>query len=168
HKVLGARAVRFRDRTVYAFPRISDELRRHRPDVIVSGGFSIPSFQAYGYSARSGTAFVLYNEGTVHAERDAHWLQERARRYLCRRAQAAVTPSTEGKKRFVRLGMSSDSCFVAPYALDVAGRPLASDRSGPARLLFAGKLIDAKGLPHILHALARLGHWDWHLTIAGW
>jgi glycosyltransferase involved in cell wall biosynthesis len=46
-------------------------------------------------------------------------------------------------------------------------RPPEAPSGGPVRLLYAGKLCRAKGLPWLLRALARCGDTDWRLDLAG-
>src|SRR6185312_2788612 len=72
----GARIRRSADTTdYYISPRIIWRLLRARPDVIISGGYSIPSFYACLYCKLSGAKLIIFSDGTPAYERKLGRLQ---------------------------------------------------------------------------------------------
>jgi len=86
----GARIRRSADTTdYYISPRIIWRLLRARPDVIISGGYSIPSFYACLYCKMTGAKLIIYSDGTPAYERKLGRLQHMARKILVPRASGS-------------------------------------------------------------------------------
>lgn len=157
----GARIKRSADTTdYYISPRIFWRLLRARPDAIISGGFSIPSFYAYLYCKLTGAKLIIYSDGTSVYEKGLGRLQRIARTILVPRASAFIAKSKPAADRFEELG-ANGRIFLAPHTTNLA--PLLAigagrDRSdsGELRLLSVGRLIPRKGLHHLIRALAAM------------
>ena len=157
----GARIKRSADTTdYYISPRIFWRLLRARPDAIISGGFSIPSFYAYLYCKLTGAKLIIYSDGTSVYEKGLGRLQRIARTILMPRASGFIAKSKPAADRFEELG-AKGRIFLAPHTTNLA--PLLAigagrDRSdsGELRLLSVGRLIPRKGLHHLIRALAAM------------
>ena len=155
----GARIRRSADTTdYYISPRIIWRLLRARPDVIISGGYSIPSFYACMYCKLSGAKLIIFSDGTPAYERKLGRLQQIARKVLVPRASGFIAKSKPAADRFEELG-AKGRIFLAPHTTNLA--PLLavgatrdwSDRA-ELRLLCVGRLIPRKGVQHLIRALA--------------
>jgi len=155
----GARIRRSADTTdYYISPRIIWRLLRARPDVIISGGYSIPSFYACLYCKLSGAKLIIFSDGTPAYERKLGRLQQIARKVLVPRASGFIAKSKPAADRFEELG-AKGRIFLAPHTTNLA--PLLavgatrdwSDRA-ELRLLCVGRLIPRKGVQHLIRALA--------------
>lgn len=155
----GARIRRSADTTdYYISPRIIWRLLRARPDVIISGGYSIPSFYACLYCKLSGAKLIIFSDGTPAYERKLGRLQQIARKLLVPRASGFIAKSKPAADRFEELG-AKGRIFLAPHTTYLA--PLLaigatrdwSDRA-ELRLLCVGRLIPRKGVQHLIRALA--------------
>jgi len=155
----GARIRRSADTTdYYISPRIIWRLLRARPDVIISGGYSIPSFYACLYCKLSGAKLIIFSDGTPDYERKLGRLQQIARKVLVPRASGFIAKSKPAADRFEELG-AKGRIFLAPHTTNLA--PLLavgatrdwSDRA-ELRLLCVGRLIPRKGVQHLIRALA--------------
>jgi hypothetical protein len=87
----GARIKRNVDVTdYYISPRIFWRLVRARPDVIISGGYSIPSLYAYSYCKLTGAKLIILSDGTSASEKKLDRLQHVARKVLVPRVSALL------------------------------------------------------------------------------
>jgi glycosyltransferase involved in cell wall biosynthesis len=157
----GARIRRSADTTdYYISPRIIWRLLRARPDVIISGGYSIPSFYACLYCKLSGAKLIIYSDGTPAYERKLGRLQHMARKVLVPRASGFIAKSKPAADRFEELG-GEGRIFLAPHTTNLA--PLLAIGAGrdwsarsELRILCVGRLIPRKGVQHLIGALAAM------------
>jgi len=155
----GARIKRSANTTdYYISPRIFWRLARARPDVIISGGFSIPSFYAYLYCKLTGAKLIIYSDGTSAYEKSLGWLQRAARKVLVPRVSAFIAKSRPAADRFEELG-AKGRIFLAPHTTNLApllaiGASKVWSDSAELRLLSVGRLIPRKGIHHLVRALA--------------
>src|SRR4051812_40308347 len=63
-------------------PRIFAEIARHRPQAVITAGFSMPSAYALAYTALTGAGLVVHSDGTSASEADFSAAQMFARRVL--------------------------------------------------------------------------------------
>ncbi|MEJ5347723.1 MAG: glycosyltransferase [Desulfosoma sp.] len=98
-----------------------------------------------------------------------HRLYRLRRKKLVRTAQAFVTPSRFVKAMAVRRqGIPEHKIEVIPHGIDLNRfRPDASPK--PGRILFVGRLVEQKGLHHLIEAAARIrdSFPQLHLRIVG-
>jgi glycosyltransferase involved in cell wall biosynthesis len=144
----------------YVSPRIFWRLLRARPDAIISGGFSAPSFYAYLYCKLTGAKLIIYSDGTPAFEKTLGRLQQAARKVLVPRVSAFIAKSKPAADRFEELG-AKGRIFLVPHTANLA--PLLTigasrDRSESAelRLLSVGRLIPRKGFVHLIRTLAAM------------
>jgi len=155
----GARIRRSADTTdYYISPRIIWRLLRARPDVIISGGYSIPSFYACLCCKLTGAKLIIFSDGTPAYERKLGRLQHMARKILVPRASGFIAKSKPAADRFEELG-AKGRIFLAPHTTNLA--PLLAIGAGrdwseraELRLLCVGRLIARKGVQHLIGALA--------------
>src|SRR5439155_18485117 len=75
-KVVDAQPLYLGNRPVYASPKIFQEIARAKPNVLLTGGFSVPTGYciAYRQFARQKVGLVFFGEATRHSERSASTL----------------------------------------------------------------------------------------------
>jgi glycosyltransferase involved in cell wall biosynthesis len=144
----------------YISPRIFWRLSRARPDAIISGGFSIPSFYAYLYCKLTGAKLIIYSDGTSAFEKKLGRLQWAARKVLVPRVAAFIAKSKPAADRFEELG-AKGRIFLAPHTANLAplltiGASRDWSESAELRLLSVGRLIPQKGVGHLIRALAAM------------
>lgn len=158
----------------YLSPRVLGAIWRARPQVLISGGFSIPTLYAAAYSRVMRIPLLIQSDGTSHSEARLRLEQRIARGALRRFAWGAVASSAPAVRRFVEIGFPPGRVFRAPYTTRL--EPLwrvaegrAVEQGGPFRLLSVGRLIPRKGCEWLLRAVGqayRRGA-DVHLTMVG-
>jgi glycosyltransferase involved in cell wall biosynthesis len=163
HLVIGGlRIKRHADVTdYYVSPRIFWRLLRAGPDVIISGGYSIPSFYACLYCKLTGAKLIIYSDGTSAYEKKLGWLQHAARKVLVPRVSGFIAKSRPAADRFEELGAKKSRIFLAPHTTNMApllaiGATRNWSESGELRLLVVGRLIPRKGVRHLIRALAAM------------
>jgi glycosyltransferase involved in cell wall biosynthesis len=157
----GARIRRGAEQTdYYISPKIFWRLVRARPDVIISGGYSIPSFYACLYCKLTGAKLIIYSDGTPAYERKLGWLQHLARKMLVPRVSAFIAKSKPAADRFEELG-GRGRIFLAPHTTNLA--PLLAiganrdwSERPELRILSVGRLISRKGVQHLIRAVAAM------------
>jgi glycosyltransferase involved in cell wall biosynthesis len=156
HRVMGNKPTLRRGwNEYYLNPRILRELARERPDVIITGGYSFPSAYAMVYCAATGCRLGVFSEGWSHSERDIRGHQRHARRLLLRAADVCIAPSTLAARRFVECGVDDSRVFHAPYltpAFQHVDQPPRRSDTGQIRVLCVSRLIERKGIHHLLDA----------------
>jgi glycosyltransferase involved in cell wall biosynthesis len=109
---------------------------------------------AWLVNARLGVPYVVTSHGG-----DLFGLRgrvaNRLKRLVARRAAAMTVVSSAMRHEAARIGLDPPSIEVVPMGADLRDRFVASDaadRSGNV-LLFVGRLVPKKGLPHLLDAM---------------
>jgi colanic acid/amylovoran biosynthesis glycosyltransferase len=122
-----------------------------------------------GLVAAPGLPFVASALGA-----DAYALQDPVSRALKRavlsRAAAVTTMSSDMRTRLLALGAPEARTHVLPVGADLPAvrRHANSVRKVPGRILFAGRLVEKKGLSILLRALRELGsRQEWSLHVVG-
>ena len=126
------------------------QLKRYRPDVVISTELGMRSVLAAMYRRRrANVRLVLWATLSERTEATRGWLRRRIRRWLISNVDA-VFNNGRGGSAYLRaeLGYSGPMYFV-PYAID--DRPFRTEvyepRANVFRLLYTGQLIARKGLP---------------------
>ncbi len=91
------------------------------------------------------------------------------KRAVVARARYVTTVNADMRDRVIALGAPAEKVRVLPMGVhaDAFGRSAAGDRR-PGRLLFVGRLVEKKGLTHLLAAAAALPSTvNWTLVVAG-
>ena len=161
--VVGGMVIRRRDAggvDYYLSPKIFWHLVRARPNVIISGMFSFPTFYSWLYAQLFGARLFIFSDGTARSERRLSWSQRAARKFLLSRAAACIAQSRPAAERFEELSPAGP-VFLAPHTtnlapfLKVAASRDWSERD-ELRLVTVGRLIKGKGVDHLVRALAKM------------
>lgn len=168
HLVIGGLAVKRADPDVsdyYVNPRILVHLGRLRPDVIISAGWSVPTWYTALYRKVSGSALVIHSDGTPLTERRMSAVQRRSRAMLVRVADGFAANSRQAARRFVDLGAERSTVHSAPHSTNldpywrvgerrIAERDDRFHRAGELHVLMTGRLVARKGFAEVLPAVA--------------
>jgi glycosyltransferase involved in cell wall biosynthesis len=90
------------------------------------------------------------------------------KRAIIRRCALVTTMNDDMRERLVALGAPVESTLVLPMGVDlerVRRRP--HPAPAPGAILFAGRLVEKKGLAVLLDALDLVGSDGWHLRVVG-
>lgn len=169
YEIVGGRDIpRGRPQPIYVSTRLLQRLYALRPHAVIVGGYSVPALYSALYCKGTGAGLILFSEGTCESEAGIGRLSRLARIALAPRADGAIGVSSAALSRFADLGIPRDRCFCAPYALDLADRPVRTFEGGSVtRLLCVGRLVAGKGVPELLRDLAALRDERICLSIAG-
>jgi glycosyltransferase involved in cell wall biosynthesis len=152
-------------------------------DAVVVGGYSVFAEQvAMGVSRFRRIPYLLHSESTLSAARPR--LVRIAKRAIVgpavRGAAAGLAAGSEAKRYLVHYGLRPERIRIVPNTVDVAayGRVAAGVRARAAEvreardlperyILFAGRLVEDKGILDLLQAQALLGDASLPLVVAG-
>ncbi|KLU04386.1 polysaccharide biosynthesis [Rhodopirellula islandica] len=126
------------------------QLKRLRPEVVISHELGARSLAAARYCRRSGARLVLATFMSEHTEQGRGRLRTWARRRLIRAADAITYNGPSCREVLLVLGAKEEQLFHLPYAAD--DRTIANDAERPPepqvrrRLLCIGQLSQRKGV----------------------
>jgi glycosyltransferase involved in cell wall biosynthesis len=148
-------------------------LSRFRPDVVMTGGFSVAHFAAYRYCRRAGIRHVSWGELTLkdgaHRSRLKRWL----RRTMIGGSSGCVASSSVSREAFLAYGAPPERILTSLMPVDIAVFRAAATMTprgeGRPVVLSVGRLIPGKGFYELLEAfrLLRRDVPDAVLRIAG-
>jgi glycosyltransferase involved in cell wall biosynthesis len=135
-------------------------LHRARPDVVVTSELGPRTAQAALWCAATSTplAMVVHVSESTERGRDRDRVRRILRRLLLRRADVIFVPGQSGA-RYVR-GLGADPGrirVVHSVSRLKEADPVKEGRDGGRRLLYAGQLIERKGIVPFVEALGRWG-----------
>ena len=164
-------------------PTILRELRRRRPDVLVIGGYAVFAEQAaIAYAQLTRTPYLLHSESTLLPDRSA--LKRAVKRTvvgrIVRGAAGGLAVGSNAARYLASYGLDPSRIRIFPNTVDVHAYAAAADdararadeirtrRGLPERFwLFAGRLVEDKGVPDLMEALRLLGSNALPLLVAG-
>ena len=170
HRFLPGAGLRFggrRNTFVYEVnPTIVRELSRSRPDVLVIGGYAVFAEQAaIAYARARRIPYVLHTESQLLKQRSA--LKRAVKRALLppvvRNAAAGLAVGSAAAAYLEQYGLARERIRIFPNTIDVARYRMLAERArtdeaaGERYWLYAGRLVEDKGLPELIAALRSLG-----------
>ena len=140
-------------------------VREIAPDV-VHVHWIIPQGVMALLGARRSTWLVTTQGGDLYALTSsvARWVKSR----VLRRARAVTVMNAEMGERVVSLGVPADRVRVLSMGVALDRMPAPGRERIPGRLIFVGRLVEKKGLAHLLDALRDLpADLEWSLEVVG-
>ena len=187
HRVLPGIAPRIRTRTntfVYEInPSIVRILARGRWDALVIGGYAVFAEQAaIAWARLRRVPYLIHDESHLSKPRAA-WLRA-AKRFVLPHivggAAAGLAVGSAAARYLAAYGIPPERIRIVPNTIDVAGfgtraeaarahgERLRRERGLPnGYVLFAGRLVEAKGVPELIQARRLLGERAPALVVAG-
>lgn len=140
--------------------------RRLRPDVLHVHWIIPQGVVALGVMKRV-PSLVTTLGGDLYGLRNP--VATALKRRVVTRADAVTTMNTDMRDQLVALGAAPDRASVMPMGADLTGIRRAAEgvERGSGRLLFVGRLVEKKGLSHLLGALRLLADLDVQLRVVG-
>jgi glycosyltransferase involved in cell wall biosynthesis len=156
-------------------------LIRLNPDVIVGYAFSLPAWTAYFYSRLFRKPYVCWSTDTLHTESLMNAVQRFSRRMIIKRAACCITPSVQGREKFMANGVLPDRIRVAaqtvPADFGAQADRARQDNNTYAHqqrltgkvILYVGFLTRAKGLEDLIEVFRQIAdeYRDAHLLLVG-
>jgi glycosyltransferase involved in cell wall biosynthesis len=152
-------------------------------DAVVIGGYAVFAEQAaIAISLARRIPYLLHSESTLAAPRPllVRYLKRAAVGAAARSAAAGLATGTEAARYLEHYGLPRDRIRIVPNTVDVAAYGRAAEearaRAGDLRdalglperyVLFAGRLVEDKGVLDVLAARALLGDSALPLVVAG-
>jgi glycosyltransferase involved in cell wall biosynthesis len=134
-------------------------LLRYRPDVVISGELGLRTLQATVYRlVVRRSRIIVWATLSEHSEQARGWKRMLLRRWILRRADAVLVNGESGARYIKQFAVAPERIFFAPYTTDMAPFAAAPAGRGPReahRLLYAGQLVERKGLLPFLGVLAQ-------------
>ena len=141
-------------------------VRTHRPDVL-HVHWILPQGAAALLAARHVPWLVTTLGGDVYALTDP--ISDRLKRAVLRRAGAVTAMNSDMTVRLIAQGAPQEATHVLPMGADVEAVRVAAvgEQQVPGRIMFAGRLVEKKGVAVLLDALRRLPATGWTLDVVG-
>ncbi|MGQ0560240.1 MAG: glycosyltransferase family 4 protein [Gemmatimonadota bacterium] len=132
------------------------QLRRYRPDAIITGEMGARSIQAALYGRVSRTPVILWAMLSDRLELMRNVIRQTARRWLVRNVDVIITNGAAGARYFLRMGVPDRKLLRVNQAIDLKPfLPLAIEKppAEVSHLLYVGSISERKGVAHLLTAL---------------
>ena len=136
-------------------------LRTYKPDVIVTDELGLRTLQTVAYRAFSPrTGIVAWLRISEHSEQGRGRLRPHLRRRLLPRADAVLVHGQSAARYVKQYSVPSEQVFIVGQAVEASPAPAAAkarDWVHPQVLLYAGRLVELKGIVPFLGVLRRWG-----------
>jgi glycosyltransferase involved in cell wall biosynthesis len=157
---------------VYLAPPLLPRLLRRRFGTVVVGGWNhLECYQALAYCKLRQRRFVLWSETPLLGPLPQRRARNALKRLVVGAADAYAVPGTSAGAYLEALGADPAAVSLAPNAVDVeywSRQPAAPAELRRPALLYAGRLIESKGVDLALRAFARSRlAGSWSFTLAG-
>ena len=140
-------------------PSLAQTLAKLRPEVVISINFNLWTLTALLMNYPT----IIFWEGTVHTERTVTKWRKEMRRWMVKRARAFVTNGALSRQYLVeQLGAPESSvfeggmCAESPPETFMPVQPRSFQQGDTLRFLYLGRLIDRKGVKHLVKAAGLL------------
>ena len=149
------------------------QLRRFRPDVILTGELGARSVQAALYSKLTGTPIVLWATLSDRIERERGAVRLAVRKWLVRNVDRIIVNGEDGARYFRRLRVAENRLARIPYVTDMSAlleTPLEGRNERVRELVFIGALSERKGIELLVEAVRTLPETtrkEMRLTVVG-
>lgn len=143
--------------------RVLEELQ---PEIVVGSEYNPTALQALGYCRKKKIPYISWTDGTLHSERNINLIQKFFRKYVIRYASAYLASSTKSKEAQLAYGAEAERCFVSFLTVDIDKYLLEIRNGEKGRILYAGSLIERKGVDLLLKALRGIEE-EYLLVLAG-
>lgn len=134
------------------------QLRRFRAQVVISAEFGFRTVLAVLYRRLNRRSrLVVYADLSQRTESARGWVRALVRQAIVRNVDSFVVLGESGARYIRNFGVPPDRISKVPYATDVARFrqiPLIRTDESARRLLYAGRLVERKGLLPFVVALA--------------
>jgi glycosyltransferase involved in cell wall biosynthesis len=156
---------------VYLAPPLLPRLARGRYDAVVVGGWShLEAVWSLTWSRTTRRPLVLWSETPLLGPLPSRPLRSAWKRGIIRAAAAHAVPGPSTARYLEAHGTSRKRIFEAPNAVDIEfwGDGSRAPRPAPPVLLYAGRLVQSKGVDLALRAFGQSSMRDsWRLVVAG-
>ncbi|MBN2774035.1 MAG: glycosyltransferase family 4 protein, partial [Prolixibacteraceae bacterium] len=147
-------------------PGLVKQVKKTKPDIILSDGFFQWTYAALLNNAMYGTPHLMLYERTLHTERNASRVRIFARKLAAKYISAIACNGIQTREYLIKFGFPKERLFMGNMAADTAGLQEAlskvNDRqkaelkekynlTGPV-LLYVGQIIPRKGIMQLLDA----------------
>jgi glycosyltransferase involved in cell wall biosynthesis len=146
------------------------QLRKWRPDVILTGEMGARSLQAVAYARATKTPVAIWAMLSERTEEERSVPRAAARRWLMTRADAIIVNGESGARYFRRHGVNDDRLLRINQSLDMTpflALPLERPAQRGLHLLHVGTLSERKGVRVLLQALSQRDGQPGTITFVG-
>lgn len=159
------------DAIMYYNLRVFRHIFWQRPDVVIMSGYENFSYlKALLACQLLGIPVVIWWGSHQYSSRSGGW-GDRFKRWIFGRASHFITYGTLSARYLQSLGIPASSITVATNSVDTQHMAFVPKPSGKLRLLYVGRLTEAKGIREMLQGIERHGR-SWAgafaLTIVGY
>lgn len=141
---LKSRMVRWRGRFIHFGGGVWRELRRIKPDVVITGGYNPSHLIAFLYCVLTGVRHISNTDGDVESEKKLSTLHRILRRIVSTRTHAYIGPSNSSLMLFESWGVPRDRLFKAPLSVDNQAFNQGESGERDFDILFCGRLTAVK------------------------
>jgi glycosyltransferase involved in cell wall biosynthesis len=146
-----------------------------KPDIVISGGFSLLSFNALRYSSKNNLPFVVYSGETNLTASQMRYMMLRniLRKFIVKRAKHFIVYGIKAKEYICGFGIYESDVTIAINSIDTDSfinklqNSTIKKEGGKINILFVGDLIKYKGLEHLIKSLQIIDDGSFILTVVG-
>jgi glycosyltransferase involved in cell wall biosynthesis len=160
-----------------------NKLSKEKPDIIISGGFSIPTIMVWLYSRLYRIPFIIWSGETpeLSVKRNQFWgVRNLLRKKLVHEAKSCIVYGKKAQSYLESLGKHKNLIFIAINTVDTRyfservemlearKEEIKMHEGFPGKnVLFVGYLYKRKGVDNLLQSISTLTRDDFALHIVG-
>lgn len=141
---LKQRFVTFRERFIHINPDVWQNLRKIKPDVIITTGYNPTHLIAYLYTRLYGAKHIAMTDGTLQSEARLSRFHQWLRRWVMSGTCAFIAASNDGFNLFRSYGVTEVTMFKSPLCADNAAYSAIHNDAKKYDLLFVGRFAEGK------------------------
>ncbi len=153
-----------RERTMFLYSGLLKAIKKLKPDIIITTGFSMATVKVYWYCKRRAIPYIIWS-GTVPTKANSHsFLRLFLRTFLAKSAKGFIAYGTLAKEYLSQLGIEKEKISIAINTTDVELfksevdkiRKATTSTAEPKRLLYVGHLTKGKRIDLLLTIVSQL------------
>lgn len=171
---LKSKTIKIKRKLDYKYIHISLDLEKKlkfiSPDLVIIAEYNPNSIRAAKWCIKNNIKYISWTDGTYNSESNINYLQKKSRKYIVRNANSFIASSTRAMENQILYGAEKEKITISPLTVNINNFLYKKSnvvKADTVKLLFVGRLVEAKGIEFLINTLSKLNREDFELNIIG-